>query len=84
MSGDLEVRELSKRILDFLHEAEDKRGMHNVPIATLYSNFEKQSSYEAVQRAISFLADRDLIAPYSYSLTAKGRRERITQDRTNI
>ena len=70
----VEIKLLAQEILDFFHEA-DKRGRLNVSMASLYQAFEKEASYNAVQRAIEYLADRDLIAPYSYSLTAKGRRE---------
>lgn len=72
----VEVKILAGKILDFLHEEEEKRGHLSVQIAALYKTFEKEASYEAVQQAIGFLVDRDFIAPFSYSLTAKGRRER--------
>lgn len=70
----VEIKRLAEEILDFFHEA-DKRGRLNVPMASLYKAFEKETSYDVVQRAIEFLVDRDLIASFSYSLTAKGRRE---------
>jgi len=70
----VETKKLAEEILGFFHEA-DKRGRLSVPMASLYSNFEKEVSYHAVQRAVEFLVERDLIAPLSYSLTAKGRRE---------
>ncbi len=72
----VEVKRLAEKILDFLHEEEEKRDRLNLPISVLYKTFEKEATYEAVQQAIAFLVDRDLIAPFSYSLTAKGRRER--------
>lgn len=72
----VEVKELAGKILDFLHVEGEKRGRLNVPIADLYKAFEKETHYDTVQQAIKFLVDRDLIAPFSYSLTAKGRRER--------
>ncbi|MGA8905669.1 MAG: hypothetical protein WB661_11760 [Candidatus Bathyarchaeia archaeon] len=75
-SATVEVKRLAEKILDFLHEEDERRGHPSVPIAALYKAFEKEASYDAVQHAIRFLADRDLIAPFSYSLTAKGRRER--------
>ena len=72
----VEVKVLAWRILDLLHESEHRRGHLNVPIATLYKTFEKEAAIDTVQQAIRYLVDRDFIAPYSYSLTAKGRRER--------
>lgn len=72
----VEVKRLAEKILDFLHDEEERRGHINVPMATLYKAFENEASYDAVHSALRFLADRDLIAPFSYSLTAKGRRER--------
>jgi hypothetical protein len=72
----VEVKRLAEKILDFLHEEEERRGHLNIPIAALYKAFEKEVPYESVQQAIGFLVDRDFIAPFSYSLTAKGRRER--------
>jgi hypothetical protein len=72
----VEVKRLAEKILDFLHEEEERRGHLNIPIAALYKAFEKEAPYESVQQAIGFLVDRDFIAPFSYSLTAKGRRER--------
>jgi hypothetical protein len=70
----VEIRRLAEEILIFFHEADD-RGKLNVPMSSLYKAFEQKASYDGVQRAISFLVERDLIAPFSYSLTAKGRRE---------
>jgi len=75
-SATVDVKKLAEKILDFLHEEDERRGRSSVPMAMLYNAFEKEASYDAVQHAIRFLADRDLIAPFSYSLTAKGRRER--------
>lgn len=71
----VEVKRLAEKILAFLHEEEERGGHPNVPLAALYKAFENEASYDVVQNAIRFLADRDLIAPFSYSLTAKGRRE---------
>jgi hypothetical protein len=71
----VEVKGLAEKILEFLHEQEERRGYLHVTIATLYKTFEKEASYDVIQQAIRFLGDRDLIAPFSYSLTAKGRRE---------
>lgn len=71
----VEVRTLAEKILAFLHEEEQKRSHLHITIAALYKAFEKEASYDVVQQAIAFLVDRDLIAPFSYSLTAKGRRE---------
>jgi hypothetical protein len=70
----VEIRKLAEEILVFFHEA-DNRGRLNVTVASLYKQFEGKVSYDVLQRAFSFLVERDLIAPYSYSLTAKGRRE---------
>jgi hypothetical protein len=70
----VEIKRLAEEMLVFLHEA-DNRGRLNVTVASLYKAFEEKASYDIVQRAISFLVERDLIAPFSYSLTAKGRRE---------
>lgn len=78
----VEVKELAEKILEFLHEQEQSRGHLHVTIATLYKNFEKEASYEVIQRAIRFLEERDLIAPFSYSLTAKGRREHSLRRKT--
>jgi hypothetical protein len=78
----VEVKQLAANILDFLHEETEKRGHHEIPIASLYKTFEKQATFDMVQQAVKFLVDRDLIAPSSYSLTAKGRRERLkTEDK---
>lgn len=71
----VEVRKLAEDILAFLHEEYERRGHMDVPIASLYKRFEKEASYDLVQQANKFLSDRDLIAPFSYSLTAKGRRQ---------
>jgi hypothetical protein len=71
----VEVKGLAEKILEFLHEQEARRGHLHVTIATIYTTFEKEAPYEVIQQAIRFLEDRDLIAPFSYSLTAKGRRE---------
>ena len=70
----VEIKRLAEEILVFFHEA-DNRGRLNVTMASLYKAFEEKASYDVVQRAISFLVERDLIAPLSFSLTAKGRRE---------
>ncbi len=72
----VEIRKLAEKILDFLCDEEEKRGHLSIPLTTLYKTFEKEASFEDIQRSIEFLADRDFIAPFSYSLTAKGRRER--------
>ena len=71
----MEIRTLAEKILELLHEQELKRGQVSVPVATLYKTFEKEVSYDSVQQAIKYLVERDLIAPFGYSLTAKGRRE---------
>jgi hypothetical protein len=71
----VEVKKLAERILEFLHQEDEKRGHLNVTLSSLYKTFESEASYDMIQNAIRFLADRDLIAPFSYSLTAKGRRE---------
>ena len=73
----VEIKVLAERILGYLHEEHDRRGRFSTTIATVYKTFEKEATYDAVQQAIKFLVDRDLIAPFSYSLTAKGRREHI-------
>jgi hypothetical protein len=78
----VELKRLAEMILDFLHEEDEKRGHLNIPVATLYTRFEKEASYEVIQQAIRFLGDRDLIAPFSYSLTAKGRREHGLREKT--
>lgn len=70
----VEVRILAEKILGFLHQHAKNRGHLSVSIADLYRAFEKEASYDVVQQSIRFLVDRDLIAPFSYSLTAKGRR----------
>jgi transcriptional regulator NrdR family protein len=71
----VEIKELAEKVLEFLHEEDASRGRLEVHMAALYKKFEKQASYEVVLQAIEFLVDRDLIAPASYTLTAKGRRE---------
>ena len=73
----MEVRTLAEKILELLHEQEERRGQVSVPIATLYKAFEKEAPYDSVQQAIKYLVERDLIAPFGYSLTAKGRREHV-------
>jgi hypothetical protein len=78
----VDIKRLAEKILDFLHEEEEKRGRLNIPIATLYKTFEKEAPFEMIQRAIGFLVDRDFIAPFSYSLTAKGRREHGLRGKT--
>lgn len=80
----VEVRRLAKEILDFLHEEAERRGRRDISIAGLYKTFEKQAPYEVVQQALKFLVDRDLIAPFSYSLTAKGRRERLLKTEESV
>lgn len=70
------MKKLAEKILDFLHEEDERRGHSSVSMAAMYKAFETEASYDAVHQALRFLADRDLIAPFSYSLTAKGRRER--------
>lgn len=77
----VEIKKLAEEILGFFHEA-DKRGRLSVPMEALYNAFEKEASYHVLQRAIEFLVDRDLIAPFSYSLTAKGRREHSLRRKT--
>ena len=71
----VEIKELAENVLEFLREEDATRGHLEVHMAALYRRFEKQASYEVVLQAIEFLVDRDLIAPASYTLTAKGRRE---------
>jgi hypothetical protein len=71
----LDVKTLAEKILGFLHEEEEKRGRNDISIPALYKTFEKDAPFDVVQQSIRYLADRDLIAPFSYSLTAKGRRE---------
>ena len=71
----VEVKKLAEELLEFFHKEDERRGRLNIHIATLYKAFEKEAPYEMIQRAIGFLVDRDLIAPSSYGLTAKGRRE---------
>jgi hypothetical protein len=78
----VEVRILAEKILDFLHEEEEKRGHLHIPVAGLYKAFEREATYDVVQQAIRFLVDRDFIAPFSYSLTAKGRREHVLRGKT--
>jgi hypothetical protein len=78
----VEVRTLAERILEFLHDEAEKRGRLDVPIATVYKIFEKEAPFGMVQQAIEFLVNRDLIAPSSYSLTAKGRREHGLRQKT--
>ncbi len=78
----VEPKKVAEDILAFLHGEFEKRGHLHIPIATLYRAFEDEASYEVVQQALGLLADRDLIAPYSYSLTAKGRREHTLRGKT--
>ena len=78
----VEVKRLAEMMLDFLHEEDEKRGRLDIPVAAMYKKFEKEASYEVIQQAIRFLGDRDLIAPFSYSLTAKGRREHRLREKT--
>ncbi len=72
----VEVKVLAGKILDLIHESEQRLGQVNVPIATLYKTFEKEAPIDLVQQSLKYLVDRDFIAPFSYSLTAKGRVER--------
>jgi hypothetical protein len=72
----VEPHALAAKILEFLHDEDKKRGHSHIPVATLYKTFASEASYEVIQQAIGFLVDRDFIAAFSYSLTAKGRRER--------
>jgi len=78
----VEVKELAEKILDFLYEEDQSRGHLEVHMGALYKRFDKQASIEVVLQAIEFLVDRDLIAPASYALTAKGRRERNIRQKT--
>ena len=78
----VEIKELAEKILEYLNTEDQTRGHLEVPISKLYKHFEKQTSYEVVIQAIEFLVDRDLIAPSSYSLTAKGRREHSLKQKT--
>lgn len=78
----VEVKVVAGKILAFLHEEEEKLGRPNISIAALYKTFEKEAPYEVVQQAIGYLVDRDFIAPFSYSLTAKGRREHGLRPKT--
>jgi hypothetical protein len=78
----VEVKELADRILEYLCEEDQSRGHLEVHIAALYKRFDKHTSYEVVLQAIEFLIDRDLIAPASYTLTAKGRREHNIRQKT--
>jgi len=71
----VEIKTLAERIVDFIREQEERRGLFNTPVTTLYKAFEKEASFDDVQRAIGYLVDRDFIAAFSYSLTAKGRHE---------
>jgi hypothetical protein len=78
----VEIRRLAEKILEFLHDEAEKRGRLDVPIAAVYKIFEKEAPFGVVQQAIEFLVNRDLIAPSSYSLTAKGRREHGLRQKT--
>jgi hypothetical protein len=78
----VEIKKLAEQILKFLHQEEEKQGHLNVTLASLYKAFENEASYDVVQSAVRFLSDRDLIAPFSYSLTAKGRREHGLRQKT--
>lgn len=78
----VEVKKLAEQIIEFLHQEEEKQGHINVTLASLYKAFENEASYDVVQSAVRFLVDRDLIAPFSYSLTAKGRREHSLRKKT--
>lgn len=78
----VEVRKLAEEILACLHEEYERRDHLSTSLAALYKHFEKEASYDLIQQAIRFLSDRDLIAPFSYSLTAKGRREHRLGRRT--
>jgi len=78
----VEVRKLAEQILEFLHREEEKQVHLYVTLASLYKAFENQASYDVVQSAVRYLSDRDLIAPFSYSLTAKGRREHSLRQKT--
>lgn len=71
----VDVNTLAEKILGLIHDEEEKRGRHDISIAALYKTFEKEAPFDVVQQAIRYLTDRDFIAPFSYSLTAKGRRE---------
>lgn len=70
----VEKKKLAEEILEFFHKEAEMRGELDVPISALYKKFGKEG-YHSVQRAIEFLVDRDLVAPSSYALTAKGRRD---------
>jgi hypothetical protein len=78
----VEVKKLAEQILEFLHQEEEKHGHLNVTLASLYKKFESEASYDVIQNAVRFLSDRDSIAPFSYSLTAKGRREHSLRQKT--
>jgi len=78
----VEPKKVAENILAFLHDEFEKRGHLHIPITTLYKAFENEASYEIVQQALGLLVDKDLIAPYSFSLTAKGRREHTLRGKT--
>jgi hypothetical protein len=82
MGSMVEIKGLAEKILEFLHEEDKKRGHLHISVANLYKAFEKEAPYQMIQQAIRFLVDRDLIAPFSYSLTAKGRRGRGLKTKT--
>jgi Zn-dependent M32 family carboxypeptidase len=78
----VEKKKFVEEILEFFHKEAEMRGQLDVPISVLYKKFEKEVTYHNVQRAIEFLVDRDLIAPSSYALTAKGRRDHGLRQKT--
>jgi hypothetical protein len=67
------VKELAERILTVFRETAERKGVGEVPAASLYKRFEREGSHDMIQQAIRYLLDRDFIAPHTYSLTAKGR-----------
>jgi hypothetical protein len=78
----VEKKKLAEEILEFFHKEAEMQGQLNVLISALYKKFGKETTYHSIQRAIEFLVDRDLIAPSSYALTAKGRRDHSLRRKT--
>jgi hypothetical protein len=71
------VKELAGKILESFRQAARNSEQADIPVASIFGTFLKESPHDMVQGAIEYLADRDFIAPFSYSLTAKGRKESL-------
>jgi len=72
---------LAARILEVFREKAKSKGSGEIAATYLYETFERAGSHDMIQAAIRYLLDRDFIAPYTYSLTAKGMVKQVGAER---